>query len=56
MRQRLGTRQMSGVCWYPAKCIGLSYEFKVATRIIYSSLAVYISVKGVFVFNKDYGG
>lgn len=31
--QRVGKRQLSGICWYPVKRIGI-YEFKVAPRIM----------------------
>ncbi len=31
--QREGIRQLSGICWYPAKGIGFTCEIKVAPRM-----------------------
>ena len=38
MMRRDGIRPLPGICWYPAKRTGSAREFKVAPRIVYSSL------------------
>ena len=45
--RRDGIRQLPGICWYPAKRTGSAREFKVALRIVYSSLTGNLS--GAFI-------
>jgi len=46
----VGIRQLPGVYQYPAKAHGLAHEFKVAPRIIYSSLTETIFLSRTFLF------
>ena len=50
--QRVGIRQLPGICRYPAKCTGHARESKVAPRIdrLFVLDREQCSVRGVFVF------
>ena len=57
--QRVGIRQLPGICWYPAKCTGHTVN-QVGTAysvVLYMYLfvldRVYISVKDVFVLHES---
>ena len=59
--QRVGIRQLPGICWYPAKCIGAFLWIKAAPRIVSYSLYLYvirpwqiaIFCQGRFLFSKS---
>ena len=54
--QRVGIRQLPGICWYPAKGAGFSREYKVAPRIkcIYSSLIEFFLSRAFFIFQNSF--
>ena len=57
--QRVGIRQLSGICWYPAKRTGhtVNQGGTADSVVLYLYLfvldRVYISVKGVFVYYES---
>ena len=57
--QRVGIRQLPGICWYPAKCTGhtVNQGGTADSVVLYLYLfvldRVYISVKGVFVLYES---
>lgn len=57
--QRVGIRQLPGICCYPAKCTGhaVNQGGTADSVVLYKYLfvldRVYISVKGVFVFMES---
>ena len=59
--QRVGIRQLPGICWYPAKCIGAFLWIKAEPRIVSYSLYLYvirpwqiaIFCQGRFLFSKS---
>ena len=57
--QRVGIRQLPGICWYPAKCTGHTVnQGGTADSVdlylyLFVLVRVYISVKGVFVLHES---
>ena len=59
--QRVGIRQLPGICWYPAKRIGAILWIKVAPRIVSYSIYLYVIrpwqivvfCQGRFLFSKS---
>ena len=57
--QRVGIRQLPGICWYPAKCTGhtVNQGGTADSVVLYLYLfvldRVYISVKDVFVLHES---
>ena len=49
--QRIGIRQLPGICWYPVKRTGHTVnQGGIADKLLFVLDRVYISVKGVFVY------